>query len=114
MPIPPGPRQPTPKWIWFAAAGIVLVGGYVWWKNKSKTNQPTAPSPASAPTLESTGFLSGVTDQSNNLPWEDTWPYNQLALPYNYTNQQSSYVNANANLLMPYSTDSTLSTPVGS
>lgn len=105
MPIPPQyrPQRPgLPTWVYIAAGGGLLAGGYIWWKNKqNNANSAVATNSASAPTLESTGFMSGITDTSNNLPYEDTWPYNQLALPYNYNPSNAQMVSNNANFLLP-------------
>jgi hypothetical protein len=112
MPVPPGFKRPTPKWAYIAGGVGILGLAYLWWRNKQNSAASTATntlatSSATAPTLDSTGYLSGVTDTSNNLPFEDTWPYNQLALPYNYNGSTSATVNSNANDVLPYNANAT-------
>lgn len=116
MPIPPMRHSSTPRWVYIAGGAVVLVGGFLWYRNKQNANSTGASSTnsATAPTLESTGYTSGVTDTSNNLPYEDTWPYNQLALPYNYNGSASALVNANTTDVMPFTADQTVVSPVGS
>lgn len=120
MPIPERyrPRRTSiPNWVWLGLGGGVLVVGYFWYRNRQSKSSSGAisSSSATAPTLESTGYLSGVTDQSNNLPWEDTWPYNQLALPYNYNSGNAAQVAANTNYMLPNQPDfiGSQATPVG-
>lgn len=103
MPIPPHlrPQRPgIPRWLLIGVGGLVLVAGYFWYKNRGSSGASQTSSSA-APTLGETGYLSNVTDQSNNLPWEDTWPYNQLALPYNYSSKNAGQVAWNTNYMLP-------------
>lgn len=89
-----------PNWVKFAGLGLLVVGGWYWYKNRSSGASATnVPNQYQPPTLQSTDYQSNVT--MDNVPWEMTWPYNQLALPYDYTNANAQTVTNNTNFLVP-------------
>lgn len=81
---------------------VAAVGGYLYLRHsQSVTNSqagttvvdPNAPTSIAQQTVP----VQGVTDSSGNLLPQFSWPYNQLALPYNYsqsTGNLGSYTNA--------------------
>jgi hypothetical protein len=107
MPIPAHLRtRSNPNTIWYIAGAGVLLVGYLWYRSRQNSSSgASTDSTATAPTLDSTGYTSDITDTSNDLPYEDTWPYNQLALPYDYTQGNSNLVDQNANYLLPNQPD---------
>ena len=67
---------------------LAAVGGFFYLRSRQSTSNqsggtivdPNAPTSIAQQTVS----VQGVTDQSGNLAPQFTWPYNQLALPYNF------------------------------
>lgn len=88
----------VPLIIWAVGGALALGVGYHYYKQRSgqQTNVPASQGgPATAqsgnPAQQnpvaidpSSAYAQGITDQNGNLLPQFTWPYNQLALPYNY------------------------------
>ena len=92
----------TPRWAIYAGIGLAAFGGWYFLRNRGSSNS-SVPNQYQPPTLQETNFTSGAT--VDNVPWEMTWPYNQLALPYNYNPNNASVVSANTGLIDPQSQD---------
>lgn len=91
---------PLKYWI----VGGVAVLGVVWYflrgkSSSSSSSNNSTPNQLDVATADGSN-PSGVTD-SNGVPWEDTWPYNQLALPYNPNPTNSNQVIDNIQYVSP-------------
>lgn len=89
-----------PKWAIYGGIGLAVFGLWYYKRNKNSASQ-SVPNQYQPPTLQQTNFQSGAT--IDNVPWEMTWPYNQLALPYNYDSANAQVVSNNTNMIDPQS-----------
>jgi hypothetical protein len=77
--------------------GVALLGGaYYLYRQHSASSVTNASSAASGANQLSSAPVNvqGVTDASGNLLPSFQWPYNQMALPYNYAADNVNGVNS--------------------
>lgn len=80
----------------YGGGALLLVGGYYFYKKShSSSSSVDANAPTSMSTAPVNADVSGITDSSGNILPQFQWPYNQLALPYNYTNDGNAQTVAN-------------------
>ena len=88
---------------------VLAVGGFFYIRHRSTpasgTNglvvDPNGPTSIAQQAVN----VQGVTDANGNLATQFTWPYNQLALPYNFdqaTGNLGNYTNPQSNNFVGY------------
>jgi hypothetical protein len=98
----------VPLYWWLLGGGLLVGVAYHFYRNQQKAKAAAQQLQSSGGTLQSTAnpatqnpvaldvnsaYVQGITDQYGNLLPQFTWPYNQLALPYNWGPGVNSYYN---------------------
>lgn len=92
----------TPKWAIYGGGIALLAGGYWYYKSKqASSSSVNANAPTSMSTAPVNADVTGITDANGNLLPQFQWPYNQLALPFNYTGGNAATVANNVSYLSP-------------
>lgn len=87
------------RYLLWGGAGLLIIGA-LWYRSRQAAAtsgggivvDPNAPTSIAQQTVP----VQGVTDTSGNLLPQFTWPYNQLALPYNFDQSTSNLGNVGA------------------
>jgi|SRR5215469_16469235 len=90
----------VPLYFWIVGGAILSFIGYHFYRQQQLAKQQQQQQQSANPATQNpvsvdpnSAYVQGITDQSGNLLPQFSWPYNQLALPYNWGPGASSIYN---------------------
>lgn len=90
--------------ILYIGGGVGLLALLYFIRKGSSSNSGTTVTPNAPTSIVGNADVQGVTDAAGNLLPQFQWPYNQMALPYNYSSSNINGTNPASQTFIGYQT----------